>query len=355
MPDPRVAEHAKIVVNYSCAVKKNDFVVILASAEAADLITEMAAQLGKIGAHYIVLNNDPSFNRAYTLAASDETLSVLPSQVLNLVKESDVLINIFSFSNSQELSDVSPHKMQTVARAQAPLSPIVLSKRWNITLHPTKALAQDAKMSFEAYSDFVYSATLQDWSKKVAEMRVLYDKMIASKRVHIVGKDTDISFSIEGRKPIIDGGEKNLPGGEVFVSPIDSTVNGRVYFDLPIIYAGHEIKGARLVFKNGEAVEFSAEEGSDLLKEMLAADEGAKRLGELGIGMNRGINKFTKNILFDEKMGDTIHMAVGQSFEESGGINKSAIHIDMIKNMKEGGTVYFDDAPIYSSGKFAWE
>jgi aminopeptidase len=174
-------------------------------------------------------------------------------------------------------------------------------------------------------------------------------------QVRIVGKETDISMSIKGRKPIIDSGEKNLPGGEVFTSPVDASVNGRVYFDLPIVYLGHEVSGCRLTFKDGLVVESSAEQGSEMLEEMLEIDPGAKRVGELGIGMNRGINRFTRNILFDEKMGDTIHMAVGLSFEEAGGTNKSAIHIDMLKSMKISGAIYFDGEPVYKEGRFIWE
>lgn len=357
MGDPRVSEHAKIVVNYSCQVKKNDFVVILGTPEAHDLVVAVASELGKVGAHYAVLDVDPEVQRAYSLAADDETLSTPSPQMLNMIKEADVLINIgqVTKSNTQEMSDVSAHKLQLAAIALRPVLEALENKRWNITLHPTRALAQDAKMSFEAYCDFVYSATLRDWPKMASGMKVLADRMATAKTVHIVGKETDITFSIEGRKPLVDGGEKNLPGGEVFVSPVDTSVNGKVYFDLPINYSGRDIKGARLTFKNGEVVESSAEEGSETLNEMLAADEGAKRLGELGIGMNRGIDRFTKSVLFDEKMGDTIHMAVGHAFEESGGTNKSAIHIDMIKSMKEGGAIYFDDVPVYEKGKFVWE
>lgn len=357
MADPRTTEHAKLVVRHSCKVKRGDFVAIGSTPEAHDLLVEIAAELGRVGAHFVVVDLDPAVGRAYNLAADDETLSVLPPQTLAIIRDADVFINLsqLTVSNTQEMSDVSPHKMQLSAIAMMPALQLLEKKRWNITLHPTKALAQDAKMSFEAYRDFVYAAVLRDWPKMASEMKVLSDRMATSKRVRIVGKDTDISFSIEGRKPVVDGGEKNLPGGEVYVSPVDSTVTGKVYFDLPVNYDGRDIKGARLAFKDGEVVESGAEEGSELLKEMLAADAGAKRVGELGIGMNRGIDRFTKNILFDEKMGDTIHMAVGRAFEESGGTNISAIHIDMIKSMKEGGAIYFDDSPIYEGGKFVWE
>jgi aminopeptidase len=357
MPDPRIAEHAKIVVNHSCKVKRGEFVLILSSPEAKDLTIQIVAELGKIGAQYVVLDFQNSVNRSYFLAADDETLSVFPKQIFNLINDSDVLINLaqFTTSNTSEMSDVPPDKFQLFSRSAKELNEVIDKKRWNITLHPTDALAQDAKMSFEAYSDFVYSAVNRDWAKMHQEMMVLYDKMISSSRARIVGKDTDISMSIKGRKPIIDSGEKNLPGGEVFISPVDTSVNGTVFFDLPIIFLGREISGCHLVFKDGFVVESKAEEGSDVLQAMLSADEGAKRIGELGIGMNRGISQFTRNILFDEKMGDTIHMAVGRAFEESGGTNKSAIHIDMLKSMKEGGTIYFDDDAVYQNGKFVWE
>jgi len=355
--DPRVLEHARIVVEHSCKVKKNDFVMIVSTPEAQELLIAIASQLGRIGARFIVIDNSPAVMRAYTLQADDDTLSTTPRLSIAVAKEADVIINLgqFTASNLQEMSDVPPHKLQLSSIAWRPVSEIINTKRWNITLHPTRALAQEAKMSFDAYCDFVYSAVIRDWPKMAAEMQALADKMAATRTVHILGKDTDITFSIEGRKPLVDSGEKNLPGGEVYISPVDSTVEGQVYFDLPINHLGQDVKGARLKFRNGQAVESSAEEGADLLKTLMAADPGAGRVGELGIGMNRGITRFTKNILFDEKMGDTIHMAVGHAFPESGGTNESAVHIDMIKTMKEGGTILFDDVPIYANGRFSWE
>ncbi len=267
----------------------------------------------------------------------------------------DAIIQIIATSNTQELGDVPPAKMKAFSKSNTDLFPIIMSKRWNITLHPTHALAQEARKSYESYCDFVYNATLRDWGKMAQEMQVLSEKMAKSKKVRLVGKETDISFSIEGRKPIVDDGKRNLPGGEVFTSPVEESVNGKVHFDLPINLLGQEIKGVRLVFKNGEIVDHSAELGGPLLDQLLSTDEGAKRIGELGIGMNRSINESTKSILFDEKMGDTIHMAVGHAFEECGGKNVSGIHIDMIKSMKDGGVIYFDESPIYKDGKFVWE
>lgn len=295
-------------------------------------------------------------DRAFLLAADDKTIQTFPSQELELFKNSDVFINIISSSNVFAASDVPPEKTKLYAQARAPLFDLLMRKRWNVTLHPTQALAQEARKSLEAFSDFVYGATLRDWPDMGREMQVLADKFVKSKTVKITGKDTDISFSIEGRKSIVDDGKKNLPGGEVFISPVESTVNGTVFFDFPVMYFGKEVNGVRLRFRNGEVVESSAEQGGDVLKQILSADEGARRLGELGIGLNRGIKDLSKNMLLDEKMGDTIHMALGFAIEESGGINKSAVHVDILKNMKEnGGTIYFDEEAIYKDGKFSWE
>lgn len=357
MADPRVAEHARILVNYSCKIKRNDFVVISANSESHELVVALATELGRVGAQFLVVDSDDRVSRAYALSADDETLSALPPQLVNLFKEVDVYIDVGSLSspNTQEMSDVPTQKLQLSARARGPLAQVMGGKRWNLTLHPTRALAQEAKMSYDAYCDFVYSAILRDWLKFESEMQVLADKMRLAKKVRVVGKGTDITLSVEGRRPKVSAGDHNMPSGEVFVSPVDTDVEGEVYFDLPVLYLGHEIKGARLKFRDGVVVESRADEGEEFLKGMLEVDDGAKRLGELGIGMNRGIDRFTRNTLLDEKMGDTIHMAVGRAYEETGGTNRSAIHIDMIKSMKEGGAIHFDGVPVYEKGKFVWE
>jgi aminopeptidase len=353
--DPRTVEHARIVVNHSCQIKKGDTLLVVASAEAIPLIREIAAEVGRVGGQILVVMAEPSIDRAFLLAADDDAVGALPKGLMQLMESSDALIQIRSDSNTKEMSDVPPHKVMLYSRALTPLQEVVEKKRWNVTLHPTPALAQEAGKSLEVFTDFVYGATLVDWPAMTRKMQVLADRMSVSKKVRILGKETDIAFSIEGRKPIIDGGEKNLPGGEVFTSPVEGSANGSVYFDKPIIFQGSEINGVRLSFRDGYVTEHSAEVGDEILDALLDTDEGAKRLGELGIGMNRGIKEFSKNILFDEKMGDTIHMAVGMGFKEAGGSNKSGIHIDMVKGMKEGGTIYLDDVAVYSDGKFAWE
>jgi aminopeptidase len=356
MLDSRITEHAKIVVDYSCEVKKgDDCVIVTNSYEGLPLVREIAAEIGKNGAFLTVMLSDDSINRAYIMNADEGTLEILPKQRKIFYENLDVYFRIVATTNTQELMDVPPVKMKANLRSSGELLGIMMKKRWNVTLHPTMALAQEARMSYESYCDFVYRATLRNWEQLGKEMQVLADKMRKSKKVRLIGKDTDLGFSIEGRKPIVDDGKKNLPGGEVFTSPVDESVNGKVYFDLPLNYLGRELRGVRLTYKNGRVIEHSAEVGASLLKELFLTDDGANRLGELGIGMNRGINAPTRSTLFDEKMGDTIHMAVGQSFEEAGGTNSSRIHIDMIKSMKDEGSILFDDEPIYKDGKFVWE
>ena len=342
-------------MNHSCKVNRDDFVLVSASQDAHDPVVALASELGGAGARSAVLDSDRQAARAYALAADEETLSGMSPQLVDLVKGADVLISVVSSSNSQEMADVPPSKLQAAARASAPLGEAMEGKRWKITLHPTSSMAQEAQMSVEAYRDFVYSAILRDWPKFASEMTVLSERLAKAKRVRVVGKDTDIILSAEGRRPKVSAGDHNMPSGEVFVSPVETVVEGKVYFDLPVIYQGHEIRGARLTFDDGVVTDSGAEEGAELLKAMLDVDEGARRLGELGIGMNRGIDRFTKNILLDEKMGDTIHMAVGRAYPETGGTNRSAIHIDMIKSMKEGGAIYLDGIPAYEKGKFVWE
>jgi aminopeptidase len=355
MTDPRVSEHAKILVNYCCNVQPGDYVAVSAwGADCLPLIQSIAAEVAVKEAFMLVTLEDPTVIRAYLLNADVGTLETLPTQLRTLAEGMDARIEIWADANTQEMQDVPPSKISAWRKSIAEIMPITHRKKWNVTLHPTQGLAQEARKSFEAYSDFVYKAMLRDWKMMAEEMHVLADMMSNAKRVRITGKQTDISFSIEGRKSLVDDGKHNLPGGEAYTSPDEDSVNGKVYFDLPINYLGGDMRGIRLVFKNGLITEHSAEIGNSLLGELLSTDEGARRLGELGIGMNRGVTEPSGSILFDEKMGDTIHLAVGNAYEEAGGKNTSGIHIDMIKDMKEG-VIYFDDKPIYKEGKFVWE
>jgi aminopeptidase len=196
-------------------------------------------------------------------------------------------------------------------------------------------MAQEAEMDLVEYENFVYAACLQDWEKLGKKINKILAKFKKAKKVHLLGKGVDLKFEINGEKAVADNGEENMPGGEIFMAPVRESLNGWIKFEYPAIEAGKEVTDIELKFKDGKVVESKATKNQDFLKEMLATDENASYVGEFGIGMNPKITKFTKNLLFDEKIGGTIHLALGMAYKENGGGNDSAIHWDIVKDMKK--------------------
>jgi aminopeptidase len=228
-----------------------------------------------------------------------------------------------------------------------------LQMPWVICQFPTPALAQDAGMSQRAYEEFLYGACLLDWDAEHAKMRRLADRFDAADTVRIVGEGTDITLSLKGRHALVDDGHFNMPGGEFFYSPVEDSAEGVVsYNEFPAVYAGNEVEGARLVFRQGRVVEASARRNEEFLIKTLDTDEGARRLGELGIGCNPGIQQHMKNVLYDEKIYGTIHLAVGNGFPFLGGNNVSNVHWDMVKDLRQGGQIFCDGELVQENG--AW-
>jgi aminopeptidase len=231
--------------------------------------------------------------------------------------------------------------------------------RWGGLPYPVDAMAQEAEMALPEYEDFVYSSCLVDredpvaeWKKVRVEQQKVCDFLNKVSKIRVVGEDTDLSYSVKDRKWINCCGEKNMPDGEVFTAPVEDSVNGSIRFTFPGLFYGREIEDIRLSFKDGRVVKASAAKGDELLQQLLKID-GADRLGEAAIGTNYGISRFTKHMLFDEKMGGTVHMALGLNpIPETGGLNKSALHWDILKDMKKGGEIYADDKLFYKDGKF---
>jgi aminopeptidase len=265
-------------------------------------------------------------------------------------KLTDVYIYIRSDANLKELSSIKSKKISIRSKARKPVKDVLLAKRWCLTQYPTPAYAQEAGMSLAEYENFLYSAVLIDWPKARKRMKSLQRVMNETDVVHILGEGTDLTFSIRGRKAILSDGTHNMPGGEVFTAPVDDSATGKIYFDLPAIRYGKEVRDVRLKLEQGEIVDYSASKGEDLLEAMIGTDEGSQRLGEFAIGTNYGIKKFTRNILFDEKIGGTIHLAIGRAYPECGGVNNSAIHWDFIKTMKPG-QVLMDGRVVLQDGK----
>jgi len=357
--DPRIREHAAVIVDHSIDLSAGDDLVIDAHPVAEDLVVALHELAADRGANPLVVQDrlGERYQRAF-LRNRDEFET--PGHMEALYEAMDCYIAIRANENVTETSDVDPETNAAYQQAMQPLLSERLSKPWCLTQYPAAANAQLAGMSTEAYEDFVWDAVNKDWDAVRAHQSQMVDILDPADEVRIVSGDTtDVTMSIAGNPTLNDYGEKNLPGGEVFTAPVTDSVEGEVLFDKPLYHQGREITDVFLRFEGGEVTDHSAGKNEDLLSEVLATDEGASRLGELGIGMNRDIDRFTYNMLFDEKMGDTVHMAVGRAYEETVGEdneqNDSAVHVDMIVDMSEESYIEVDGERIQEDGTFTFE
>jgi len=354
MPEPRTVKLADILVNYSLKVKKGERVLINSSSELAKpLVLEVYKNVLKAGGHPSVnIAFEEMSNIFYNIATKEQLLD-FPKAKFFEAKSVDCVVNIRASVNKRALSNVDSKRIAERSKVLKSISEVIVNeKRWVLCNFPTNALAQETDMSLEEYEDFLYSATNIDWEKVRKEEMKLKRVLDKGNVIRIVGKGTDLTLGIKGRKAIPCFGERNMPDGEVFLSPLESSAEGEIYYDLPAIYQGKEVLGIRLKFKKGKVVEASAEKNEKFLIAMLDTDKGARYLGELGIGVNYGIKHFSKDILFDEKIGGTVHLAVGRSYKDAGGKNESAIHWDMIKDLRNGGAIYVDGKMIQRNGRF---
>lgn len=354
MKDLRVEKLADILVNYSVKVKKGDKVLIRGDELGKPLLLEVYRKVLDAGGNPLLSITFDEMNKIFYDHASKEQLSHTSKIKLYEAKNCDAVIIVHAPANSKALSAVSPAKMTMRSRANKPISEIIVNKKkWVLANYPTQALAQDAEMSLEEYENFLFGATNLDWAKVEKEQERIKKVLDKGNTIRIVGKDTDLTFSIKGRKGIKCCGGSNMPDGEIFYAPVEDSANGHIYYEFPAIHNGKEVSGVHLGFEKGKVVKATAEKNEEYLFAMLDTDKGARYLGEFGIGTNYGIKRFTRDILFDEKIGGTIHLALGRSYEESGGKNDSAIHWDMIKDLRHDGAIYLDGKKIQENGKFS--
>ncbi|MFC7176424.1 aminopeptidase [Halosegnis marinus] len=358
--DPRIREHAEVVVNHSVGAEAGDDVVIDAHPVADDFVVALHEALADVGANPLVVRQRTGkrFRRAY-LRNHDGDFD-LPEHETALFEAMDAYIAVRGDENVTEESDIDGDVQTAYSQARQPLLETRLGKTWCLTQYPAAANAQLAEMSTEAYENFVYDAVLKDWDAVREHQAQMKEIMDDAEEVRIrSGEDTDLRMSVAGNETLNDDGHANLPGGEVFTAPVPDSVEGEVFFDKPVYQRGKEITGARLRFEGGEAVEWDAEKNADTLDDILTTDEGARRVGELGIGMNRDIDRFTYNMLFDEKMGDTVHLAVGRAYDacvgEGNEHNDSAVHVDMIVDMSEDSVIEVDGEVVQRNGTFRFE
>jgi aminopeptidase len=363
--DPRVEALAQILVRYSTRVQRGDVCVIQGTTTGEPLIQAVYEEILRAGGLPVMQLTTEAAQAAFFELASDEQLDWVQPPAEWTAEHADVRIVVMADANPRALSEADPAKQARAQRARRKIMETSMRRaaegkhRWSLTLFPTHAYAGEAGMSLAAYEDFFYAACLATdpdpvtaWERQSDEVKRLADWIEGREEVHIVGPGTDIRLGVAGRHWIPCVGTHNMPDGEFFTGPVEDAVDGEVSFSLPASYGGREVAGVRFRFEGGKVVDASAERGEQFLIQTLDTDDGSRTLGELGIGTNYGIQRGTKEILLDEKIGGTVHMAVGAAYPESGGVNESAVHWDMICDLRRGGTITVDGIELQRDGKF---
>jgi aminopeptidase len=366
--DPRVVRLADLIVDYSLELAPGQVFRIDALEAASPLALALFRSAVRVGAHpYLSVGLEGTLELLLE-HGNEEQIEHIAPQAWDEIEEIDAIATLWSESNTRALSRVDPTRHANYLGAQRRLhnrrwERIAAGEmRWCGTLFPTDAHAQDAGMSLASYEDFVFSACHVDagdaaehWRLVASSLRARAEELGSVKELRIVGPDTDLKVSVDGRSWISAEGCYNMPDGEVFTSPVENATEGEIRYTFPAIYHGREVEDIRLRFEGGKVVRAEAARGDDYLKTLLDMDEGAKILGEVAFGLNYEIDRFTRNILFDEKIGGTMHLALGSAFSQAGGSNTSGLHWDMICDLREEGEVYADGELIWQAGRFLHE
>ena len=356
---------AQVIAAYSVNVQEGELVQVIGESVAEPLIEALVEAILQRGGHPAVRMTTANMGEIFFRNASDAQLDYVSPIIEYSVEKLDVSIFIRASANPKAMSNIDPQR--TARRGKASRHLIERRRqreeagefRWNICPWPTHSAAQDAEMGFLEYVEFVYKACGLDQDDPVAYWTQFRDKQerlaawLADKHhAEVRGPGIEMSFDFGGRTWVSCHGTENFPDGEIFTSPIEDSVNGHVEFNYPTVSGGREVSGVRLTFKDGKVVEASAQKGEEYLMAQLDTDEGSRTLGEFAVGTNFGIQRFTRSTLFDEKIGGTIHMALGRGFEEAGGSNMSVVHWDMVHGMMDGGEILIDGERFYQSGQF---
>ena len=365
MADQRLNKLAKLLIDYSAEVKEGDIVYVCADEVATPWVIEVVKEATKKGAHVEYTLESDEIKEIQLKYGSEKQLKSGNMIYESILSKADVWLTAWGNRNTRMLSRIDSNKLKIHQQGASAWRKIYSDRtgdgslRWCGTQYPTYADAQEASMSMSEHEDFVYGAGLLDSEDPVSEWKRIskeqerWVKYLDSKsNLHIVSKGTDIMVGIKGRKWINCDGKQNFPDGEIFTSPLENNINGYITFSFPGIFAGRQIEGIKLEVKDGKVVDAKAKKGEELLKSLLDTDEGSSFFGEVAIGTNYGIKDFTSNMLFDEKIGGTVHMAIGDSMPEAGGKNKSSLHWDMLCDMRNGGKIYADGELFYENGKF---
>ena len=361
MPDPRISKLAKVLVHYSVEVQKGQQVLIRTSPIADELTLAVYEEIMKAGAHPFLTNEVPGTKEAFYKFASDEQLDFVSPIDKLIIETFDAYIHLWADYNTRDLSGTDPNRFARSRKAHAAINLKFLNRvaegkmRWSLTVYPNYAMAQEADMSLRDYAEFVYSAGMLNeedpvvfWRAEAAKQQQLIKWMQGHDNAVLKGSNVDIRLSVKDRPFIECAGKENFPDGEIFTGPVEDSVNGWIRFKYPAIFSGQEIHDIELWFENGMVVKEKASRNQELLTSALNTDAGSRFLGEWGIGTNYGIQRFTKNMLFDEKIGGTIHFAVGAGYPESGSKNESGLHSKLLCDMSHAeitvdGDLFYKD------------
>jgi aminopeptidase len=351
--DPRLDQYARLLVERSIGVQAGWQVQVRATPLARPLVEAVIEQLARRGAYPLLQLSFELIGGPFAREAPLELLREAAPLQRRLWEEADAFIAIWSPENTREGSELSDERKAALQEANAPMRrrTMAMDAPWVIAEYPVVSGAQDAGMTLAEYEQFIFDSVLLDWDAEGERMRRIADVFDSAEEVRVVGARTDLTLSLAGRNGAVDDGHVNMPGGEVFYSPVEDSANGVIDFcEFPAVYYGREVSGTRLEFRDGQIVDASAQVGEEFLIKTLDTDAGARRLGELGIGCNPGIQQYMKNVAFDEKIDGTIHLAVGNSYTFTGGTNTSSIHWDLVKDLRTGGALYADGKLVQQDG-----
>jgi len=341
--DLRARKLANLAVKYCVYLKEGETVVITGGSESEEFIVELYKAAILQGCHPVIKMNPQNISEFFYKYANKEQIEKFPEQWFDTVKSAQAYIGIHTEGNTRELTNSDAERVMARKKVTSKISDYIVNEKDKIRrvtiAYPCLAHAIESEMSLTEYENLVYKSCLIDWkkfSKKLDKINKIFEK---GKEVYLKGENVNLKFSIAGKNSVYDDGKENMPGGEVFMAPIRESLNGWVRFEYPAIYSGREVTNIYLEFFNGRVVKATADKNEDLLKSVLNTDENAAFVGEFGIGCNPSITKFTKNLLFDEKIGGTIHLALGMAYKENGGGNDSAIHWDIVKDMKKANII----------------
>jgi len=365
MPDPRATNLAKILVNYSTKVQPGEWVFIRFNVVALPLAREVYREVLRAGGHPTMVHEDDDLREIFVSEANESQLKWISPSVELLYNQADVMIYLDAARNTRHLMGTDPQRWSRRLQALRGLRETYIRRtaagemRWVLTQFPCHALAQEADMSLRAFEDFVYAATyadqpdpIQRWQSIHDEQQRLVDWLKGKREVVIRSPNADLRLSIAGRGFINADGSRNMPSGEIFTSPVEDSVNGWIRFTFPAVKDGRVVEGVELEFTDGKVTGAKARTNEGYLLAMLDSDEGARYLGEFAVGTNYAVQRFTKSILYDEKIGGSIHLAVGTGFPEVGGVNQSSIHWDFICDMRAESEILVDGELFYKNGQF---